>query len=279
MKYSKKNNALIWGGSILLTIIILYILNRFLGNENFANKDNTKIYKDKDGKITFVDKCPPDKPYHDKHLNECFDNKCLKNSGKIAKNFLCECPTDKHWDVKINACVCNSDKPKLIVSCNNDNTGICVKDCPNSLLKYNDKCLSECPNEAPLTDLNALTCSNNCPKDKPNWRKSSDNNNGICYASCPDDHSVFYYGELRDTDRIVRISDDDSGKKCINCARYDGNRPVFDKNINTSGDVHCRAIESLKDCQQLHPTENGVYYKKGGYCFNSKGDVLFPKVD
>jgi hypothetical protein len=62
MKLSKKHNMLIWGGAILIIIVLLFIINSFLTKENFGNEP-------------FVEnQCPNDKPFYSSTDKKCKSN-------------------------------------------------------------------------------------------------------------------------------------------------------------------------------------------------------------
>lgn len=187
MKYSKKNmkSALIWGGSILIVIIILYIINRFLAHEHFQignpfKIDNTPIKidipkekyeytNDQTKQISFVEQCPSDKP----DIIQKFGS-----SAKMCSKLDCTIKNDK------NKYKYKDEKTKL---------SKCVEKCPNDKpLLSNGTCYS-CPSHAQwFPDQNRCILKNTC-KDSYLHRDNKTRRD-YCVQNCPVDQPILFNG-------------------------------------------------------------------------------------
>ncbi len=179
-----KNNMLIWGGAILIIIVLLYIINRSLDREDFKNP---------------ICKIPT--PYLDS----------ITNSKKPSCVKTCPVSTAPYLDR-----ITNSQKPSCVNTCP-------VSTAPYLDTTANPPKCDVCPSDKPFwnTAANLPKCDV-CPSDKPFWNKTATPPKcDVCPKNTPDWISSINECKIGDTycDFISIKGDykmyDERTKECI----------------------------------------------------------------
>ena len=310
MKVSKKtiNKTLIWGGSILIIMVIFYILNRFLNKESFQSASRIRIACT-NGKFELNGKCvdgsndycytknviviDKNNSEYQKYYWNPTDKKCIKYVDKLCQSIN---GTTNGKKYKVNKTTGKCEEVKMVGEeyCKNNREKKFKFDSKlNKCIEYNDQdCKSLNPDSfLGKNKLCIIGNTNNCKKDSSGlkfWneidKKCINNDNAYCNTLNP--VSFLDKNKLCIEGNDVNCKTDSNGlkywskidKKCIDKDNAYCNtlNPVsfLDKNLCIKGDdVNCKKHYEDKGYSNVNDV---FWYPSNKSCVKFSEDTLCP---